>query len=218
VGTIHGFFTAAEAARIARLPRATLDYWTRTGLVHASRRSARPRLYAFEDLRDIVAARKLREGGARLPSIREAIEKLRRIDEPERLAQAELAVIGKNVVFRNRGKGIDPADLNKGGVGVFAVTISEIFDELGTNDLGDLRIRANSRVEIDPDVRGGTPVVAGTRIPTQIIADLASEGLSPDDIRELYPSLKVEDVEAALEYEREGVDAPGGSRLRSVGG
>lgn len=55
-----GFYTTTEAARIARVPRSTVDYWARTKLIRPTHRRKRHRLYSFQDLRDLVAAEQLR--------------------------------------------------------------------------------------------------------------------------------------------------------------
>lgn len=203
---VGGYFTTAEAARIARLPRSTVDYWARTGLVASSQRSERPRLYSFADLRDLVTARKLRdELQVKLPRIREALTIIRDIDNQERLAQAELAVIGDRIVYRNRRHGVEPIDTRPpGGQRVLAVTMASIFDELGVADPQVPQLRPATGVTIDPRVRGGTPVVDGTRIPTQLIAMLNVDGMTPADIVGLYPSLTAEQVDQAIAYEDSG--------------
>ncbi len=57
------------------------------------------------------------------------------------------------------------------------------------------------RIGIDPAIRGGAPVVAGTRIPVYAVVELAAAGKRFDEIRrDHYPSLKEEDIRACLEY------------------
>ncbi|HET6202772.1 MAG TPA: DUF433 domain-containing protein [Planctomycetota bacterium] len=57
------------------------------------------------------------------------------------------------------------------------------------------------RIAIDPSVRGGSPVVAGTRIPVYAIVELAAAGKDFDEIRrDHYPSLTEQDIRACLEY------------------
>jgi len=58
-----------------------------------------------------------------------------------------------------------------------------------------------------PEIMDGKPVIRGTRIPvTRIIAHLAHE---PDlnDLYAAYPRLTIEDVQAALEFALEALDA-----------
>jgi uncharacterized protein (DUF433 family) len=50
-----------------------------------------------------------------------------------------------------------------------------------------------------PDVMGGTPVFAGTRIPVATLFDYLEEGESIDDFLEGYPGVTREQVVAVLE-------------------
>jgi uncharacterized protein (DUF433 family) len=58
----------------------------------------------------------------------------------------------------------------------------------------------HARIEIAPDVMGGKPVVAGTRIPVELIVRKLSEGATEQDLLAAYSTLKPEDVRAALAY------------------
>lgn len=57
--------------------------------------------------------------------------------------------------------------------------------------------RAKDIVSIDPEVRGGEPVVEGTRIPVQLVHDLVEQRMTPEEIREHYPSLTPEKIRLA---------------------
>jgi uncharacterized protein (DUF433 family) len=56
------------------------------------------------------------------------------------------------------------------------------------------------RIEINPKVMMGKPVVRGTRIPIELILRKLSEGATKDDLLDAYPRLKVEDIQAAIGY------------------
>jgi uncharacterized protein (DUF433 family) len=56
------------------------------------------------------------------------------------------------------------------------------------------------RVVVDPQIAGGKPVIRGTRIYVAIVLDSLAEGLTPEQIIDHYPNLKVEDIRAALAY------------------
>ncbi len=58
------------------------------------------------------------------------------------------------------------------------------------------------RIEIDPRVCGGKPVIRGTRIPVSVILDHLAAGESWRQIRDALPELSEEDVAAALLYAR----------------
>jgi uncharacterized protein (DUF433 family) len=56
------------------------------------------------------------------------------------------------------------------------------------------------RIEINPDVMLGKPVIRGTRIPVELILRKLSEGASEADLLDAYPRLVKEDIQAALAY------------------
>jgi len=56
------------------------------------------------------------------------------------------------------------------------------------------------RVELNPRVCNGKPVIKGTRIPISVILDQIAAGDSWDTIVQGYPELKKEDIQAALLY------------------
>jgi len=60
-----------------------------------------------------------------------------------------------------------------------------------------------ARVTIDPKVCTGKPCIRGTRIYIAIILDALAEGLTPEEIIDHYPSLKIEDIRAAVAYAAE---------------
>ena len=56
------------------------------------------------------------------------------------------------------------------------------------------------RIEVRPEVMLGKPVIKGTRIPVELIVRKLGEGASVEDLLDGYPTLKKEDVQAALIY------------------
>ena len=63
----------------------------------------------------------------------------------------------------------------------------------------------NERIEIDPRVCEGRPVIRGTRIPVEVILGQLAEGESWDSILAGYPELKQEDIQAVLRFAQETV-------------
>jgi uncharacterized protein (DUF433 family) len=55
-------------------------------------------------------------------------------------------------------------------------------------------------VSSDPTVRGGEPVIRGTRVPVYLIADLVRQGAELREVLEDYPSLDAQMIQAALAY------------------
>ncbi len=58
------------------------------------------------------------------------------------------------------------------------------------------------RIEIDPRVCNGKPVIKGTRIPVAVILEQIAEGESWQDLVAGYPELTIEDIKAAVHYAR----------------
>ncbi len=58
----------------------------------------------------------------------------------------------------------------------------------------------NNRIEVNPNVMAGKPVIRGTRIPVYLILNLIAHGYDFKRIVEAYPILKNQDIKAALEY------------------
>jgi uncharacterized protein (DUF433 family) len=56
------------------------------------------------------------------------------------------------------------------------------------------------RIEIDSGRLGGKPVVRGTRITVELVVEMVADGWSTERIRESYPGLTEEDVQACLHY------------------
>jgi uncharacterized protein (DUF433 family) len=57
------------------------------------------------------------------------------------------------------------------------------------------------RITVNLKIHFGKPYIAGTRITVQSVLELLDEGLSFSEITQnYYPDLKVEDVQACLEY------------------
>jgi uncharacterized protein (DUF433 family) len=60
-----------------------------------------------------------------------------------------------------------------------------------------------TRISIDPAVCHGKACIKGTRIMVSVVLDNLAAGQSPDEIVRLYPTLRREDVAAAMAYAAE---------------
>lgn len=56
------------------------------------------------------------------------------------------------------------------------------------------------RIEVNPDVMLGKPVIRGTRIPVELVLRKLGEGATEADLLDAYPRLTQEDIRAALAY------------------
>ena len=67
-------------------------------------------------------------------------------------------------------------------------------------------MRATSTIfHTDPEILGGTPVFAGTRVPVQSLFDYLEGGESLDEFLRQFPSVKREQAIAALEIARDAL-------------
>jgi uncharacterized protein (DUF433 family) len=58
----------------------------------------------------------------------------------------------------------------------------------------------NKRIEIDPRICHGKPVIRGTRVLISTILGALSGGDTVEQVLEDYPAISAEDVAAALEF------------------
>lgn len=68
-------------------------------------------------------------------------------------------------------------------------------------------LRWEDRIEVNPQVLLGKPVVKGTRLSVEFVIDLLAQGWSDEEILRNYPHLSRADIHACLAY--------AGNRLRS---
>ncbi len=58
----------------------------------------------------------------------------------------------------------------------------------------------HDRIEINPKVMLGKPVIRGTRITVELILRKLGEGATHGELREAYPHLSEHDIQAAITY------------------
>jgi uncharacterized protein (DUF433 family) len=59
------------------------------------------------------------------------------------------------------------------------------------------------RVEVNPAVMQGKPVIRGTRVPVELLLRKLGEGATVADLLDAYPRLTTLDVQAALSFAAE---------------
>lgn len=63
------------------------------------------------------------------------------------------------------------------------------------------------RIELNPDILAGKPVVKGTRLAVEFIVELLADEWTEGAILQEYPGLSHEDVQACLRYASERLQA-----------
>ena len=59
------------------------------------------------------------------------------------------------------------------------------------------------RIEVNPAVLVGKPIIKGTRISVELILDRVADGWTMEDVLGAYPNIKRDDVLAALSFAAE---------------
>jgi uncharacterized protein (DUF433 family) len=72
-----------------------------------------------------------------------------------------------------------------------------------------------SRIELNPDICNGRPVIRGTRITVETILGYLSAGDSANDVLQAHPRLEMADVLACIDYARRVTSARSTVQLAS---
>ncbi|MBK8459191.1 MAG: DUF433 domain-containing protein [Micropruina sp.] len=189
-------FTRERVAQLAGVPLSRIDYWDRTDLLRASARQRmspgrETRLYAFQDLLDVLIIAELERRGVSKRHIREIVSHVRARDYV--MSELQWAVAGSRVHFNGPDGRREDGDRSQ-------YVMAEVLK------LEPIRRKARTATDRDPDTFGqisnrrGTlgnkPVVAGTRVPIATIRRYLKRGYSEGQIVEAFPNLTTTDVRA----------------------
>jgi uncharacterized protein (DUF433 family) len=64
---------------------------------------------------------------------------------------------------------------------------------------------ANERIEVNPKIMLGKPVIRGTRITVELILRKLGEGATEAQLMDAYPRLTASDIRAAMTYAAESL-------------
>lgn len=183
-----------------------LAYWRRCtpghGVLFAPEYGTRPRvLYSY---RDIVALRMFVQlrGHLSLQKVRKVVAWLEAHHPEMHLSGHSVKAVpgGRTAVWISpKGDYVDV--IERPGHAALKVVIEDIFRSFTTRDgryVPDLT-EPTEGVTIDPEVRGGFPVIEGTRIPFNVVAGLHADGMTPAEIAELYPAVTEAEVMGATQ-------------------
>jgi uncharacterized protein (DUF433 family) len=62
--------------------------------------------------------------------------------------------------------------------------------------------RPKPGVAVDPEIRGGYPVIAGTRVPYDMVASLLNDGVTAEEVTGFYPAVSATAAQGALTFAR----------------
>jgi len=163
--------------------------------------STHPILYSFRDLVALRTFAYLREKVS-LQKIRKALNNLRDLGELDHLSKYRLVAHGGQSVVLIGPDGDHGVDLvDWPGQQVTVVAIGDVLRSfpLGAVEVPNLR-RPRPQISVDPSVRRGKPVVAGTRISYDLVAGLLRDGVPANKVASYYPGVTAEAARDALAF------------------
>jgi uncharacterized protein (DUF433 family) len=176
------------AATLSGASLRQLQYWREQEILHPElKRSGGRVLYSF---RDVVALRTfvyLREELS-LQLIRKAIGKLRELGNADHMSQYKLVASAGRIVLIDDESIMDLTKNPGQYVAAFMRDVFQPFVNMQGAEVVNL-LRPRELVSVDPDMQGGYPVIAGTRIQFDLVASLVSDGVDPEEVSDFYPSV-----------------------------
>jgi len=197
-------YLVAEAALYLGIPRATLRYWVRGARYRTSRgsRTAAPLIRTPEpgvlSFLNLVEAHVLdairRQHKISLQGVRRALDYLvKRSPSEHPLADQSFATDGADLFVEQYGALVN---VSAGGQIALREMLQAHLRRIERDDAGlpvrlfpytrKSELEEPRRVAIDPRVQFGRPVLAGTGIPTEVIAERFKAGESLDDLARDY--------------------------------
>lgn len=195
-------FSTKMAAFLSGATVSQLNSWARKELL-VPEISFNPREYSF---RDVVALRALAmlRSNVSLQKIRRALATMEDQNFTEHLSEYRFATDNKSVKVWTEDGFLDLVE-NPGQFELKSIEdIYKPFRNLNGRKVPHLLHPAEG-IEIRIDRLGGTPTVAGTRVPFELVSELACgpDNLTPVEIEQLYPTVSVQDVDNVLSFSAE---------------
>lgn len=209
-GESLGFYTPAEASRIAQVPLWTVHDWRRKGIVLPTVEwiDETNKIHLGHNFETVVFLRLiklLRDKGISLLQSVKAIKKLNtRLGSPsKRWADAKIFVRGKEVIVNDESDGYGSTVVTKGHQVIWEVFFGEEFRRLKERaDALLIPEKYMNYVEIDLSIQNGLPIILNTSILTNPIHKLCQQGYEYKDIRDMYSFIPLRKIKGAEEYER----------------
>jgi uncharacterized protein (DUF433 family)/DNA-binding transcriptional MerR regulator len=158
--------------------------------------------YSFQDVVALRTFVYLRARDVPLQRVRRAVSTLRDLGQTEHLASYTLLAMERDVVWRiSADTAVDLTRMPGQHVIAQMVDILSGFRGLHDRDVVPL-LAPKPGVRVDPEVRGGYPVIDGTRVPYDLVAALLDDGVAADDVASFYPFVTAEAARGAVAFAR----------------
>lgn len=193
-----GHYTAAELGRLAGVSARRIGSWSRYGII--PRVSTKPKVYSYADAGEAVLVRYLLDQKIPTKLIREIVENLRARYGQWPLAAAPLEHDGPFVVVRE-GDRIYFSALNaeQKVIAGTLIDLQAVRDALRQGGWATYKT-PRAHIEVDPDLHSGQPVIRGSRLPTETVAEIARESGGRRTLLDDY-GLTEDEIQDAIGYE-----------------
>lgn len=163
--------------------------------------AAKPALYSFRDVLALRAFAHLRQDVS-LQKIRKALATLKRFGEVEHLSSYSLVADGDSIVLVGDADGDHATDLVKHPGQRVIATMADILEEFAPRAgvVVPHLLRPKHYVSVDPETQGGQPVITGTRVPFDAVAELVEDGVPPEKIADYYPGVTADAAREAVSF------------------
>lgn len=161
--------------------------------------AAKPALYSFRDMLALRAFDHLRRDVS-LQKIRKALTTLQTIGEVEHLSGYCLVADADSIVLV--GDDRHGTDLVKRPGQRVVATMADILQEFAPRPgvvVPEL-FRPKQHLSVDPYTQGGQPVITGTRVPFDAVAELVEDGVPPERIADYYPDVTADAARDAVSF------------------
>ncbi len=192
----RGAYTAERVAALSGVPKSTVHYWSRKGILIPSVSSERVKLWSYGDL---MALRTI----SAIKAVRRALREI---------AALELDLWGEDgaprvAVDRSGGIVIEHGSQAQrpGGQDILDADMLDLLAPFASREGlhgPDLSV-PRPQLRIVPGKLGGSPHVVHTRLESQALGALADSGLGEAKIYRLYPDIEPAAIEDALDLERQ---------------
>ncbi|MBD0738231.1 MULTISPECIES: DUF433 domain-containing protein [unclassified Streptomyces] len=160
--------------------------------------TTKPALYSFRDVLALRAFAHLRQDVS-LQKIRKALATLKKFGEVGHLSSYSLVADGDSIVLVGEDHATDL--VKHPGQRVIA-TMADILQEFAPRPgvVVPHLLQPKQNVSVDPETQGGQPVITGTRVPFDAVAELVEDGVPPEKIGEYYPGVTPEAARDAMSF------------------
>jgi uncharacterized protein (DUF433 family) len=206
-----GAYTADRAAALSGVPRSTIHWWAREGILVPSVSATKQRLWSFADLMGLRTIYWLRRGkttesGVDIPAtsmgaVRAALTSLAELDTPLWHGDRPTVLVnGNGHVYLETPGGTQTVEGQ-----IASGELLDLIAPFSTSEgaRGPDLHHPRAQLRIVPGKLSGSPHIAGTRVETRAIAALINDGYDALQVGDLYPYLSAEQIEEALDLEHQ---------------